>query len=298
MKQGTRIIQGDCGKWLRSTKTSVDLTFFDPPFNQGRFYRHFDDKQKEDSYWNWITETLTAIRKKTSPGGAIYFMHREKNTEYVLAALRHTGWTFQNLIIWKKMTSAVPCKHRFGKHYQIIVLATNGKNARTFNKLRIDPPLMPHHKQARENGVYVTDVWDDIRELTSGYFAGDEPMRTRDGERFHKQQAPTALLLRIILSSSNKGDVILDPCAGTGTTMVVAEQLERRSVGIEIDPQNIECIKDRLNDSRQSDHMDRLFHYYRHTGDIEIIWGRKKQIKPQQKNTHSTDDSLRIPSFL
>src|SRR3989338_3229794 len=97
-------------------------------------------------------------------GGAIYFMQREKNTEYVL----------QNLIIWKKKTSAVPCSNKFGKHYQIIAFATKGKNPRVFNRLRINPPLPPAYKYEREDGMYVTDVWDDIRELTSGYFAGDE----------------------------------------------------------------------------------------------------------------------------
>lgn len=140
MKQRSQVIHGDCVQWLRNTTERIDLTFFDPPFNQGRFYRHFDDKQDQNSYWDWITETLSALREKTTLGGAIYFMHREKNAEFVLAALRHAGWAFHNLIIWKKMTSAVPCATKFGKHYQIIVLATNGEKARVFNKLRIDPP--------------------------------------------------------------------------------------------------------------------------------------------------------------
>ena len=71
-----------------------------------------------------------------------------------------------------------------------------------FNRLRIDYPLRPGQKQERENGIFVTDVWDDIREMTSGYFAGDEALRDESGERVHKQQSPIALLLRIILSSS------------------------------------------------------------------------------------------------
>ena len=63
---------------------------------------------------------------------------------------------------------------RFGKHYQVIAFATKGKTPRVFHRLRIDPPLPAGYKHARENGMFVTDVWDDIRELTSGYFAGDE----------------------------------------------------------------------------------------------------------------------------
>lgn len=298
MSHEAKVIHGDCVQWLHGATERIDLTFFDPPFNQGRFYRHFDDKQEQNAYWDWITEILAALREKTTPGGAVYFMQREKNTEFVLTALRQAGWAFQNLIIWKKMASAVPCANKFGKHYQIIALATNGEKSRVFNKLRINPPQMPHHKQKRKNGVYVTDVWDDIRELTSGYFAGAEPVRTHEGERFHKQQAPLALLLRIILSSSKIGDVVFDPCAGTGTTMVVAKQLRRKSIGVEIDPQNVKCIRERLNELRAPDCVDKFFPYYRHTDNIETIWRIPDSATLKPIRRRDSDDSLRIPSFL
>jgi site-specific DNA-methyltransferase (adenine-specific) len=68
-----------------------------------------------------------------------------------LKMLRETNWTFQNLIIWKKKTSAVPSNIRFSKQYQIIVFATKGKKPRVFNKLRIDYPLSPNHKYPRKN---------------------------------------------------------------------------------------------------------------------------------------------------
>ncbi len=88
-----------------------------------------------------MQEVCTKIYALTSDGGAIYFMQREKNTEFVLQCLRDSGWTFQNLVVWKKKTSAVPGMKRFGKHYQIIGFATKGKTPRVFNRLRIDPPL-------------------------------------------------------------------------------------------------------------------------------------------------------------
>lgn len=88
----------------------------------------------------------------------------------------------------EKKTSAVPIETRFSKQYQIIVYAIKGKKPRIFNKIRIDPPPLPEHKYRHENGVYLTDVWDDIRELTSGYFAGDEAIRDHEGNRMHVQQ--------------------------------------------------------------------------------------------------------------
>lgn len=132
-------------------------------------------------------------------------------------------------------------------------MATKGETAKAFNRLRITPPLPANYKYEHENGVYVTDVWDDIRELTAGYFAGDEAIRSGNGERFHKQQSPIALLVRIILSSTRISDTVLDPFAGTGTTLVVAEQLGRKSIGIEIDPENVKCIENRLEHISKSE---------------------------------------------
>ncbi|MBD3192614.1 MAG: hypothetical protein GF308_18380 [Candidatus Heimdallarchaeota archaeon] len=176
------------------------------------------------------------------------------------------------MIIWKKLTSAVPQKYRFGKQYQIIAFFTKGKRPRIFHRLRIDLPLEPHHKFERENGVYATDLWTDIRELTAGYFAGDEALRDEDDNRLHKQQAPVALLTRIILASSNVGDLILDPFSGTGTTGVVAKQLNRRSINIEIDPKNVEIINMRLKDDLGGDDISELRHYYRFTKKLDKIW--------------------------
>lgn len=279
-----RILQGSCEQLLYEDKlheidsfTEIDLTFLDPPFNQAKYYASHSDAMPEEEYWGWMKQVLEQIYQLTSTGGAIYFMQREKNTEHVLRCLRESGWFFQNLIIWKKMTSAIPSQIRYGKQYQIIAFATKGKKPRVFNKLRIDPPLLANYKQKRDSGIYVTDVWNDIRELTSGYFAGEEPLRKNE-ERFHKQQSPVQLLLRIILSSSNTGDVVLDPFAGTGTTSVVVEQLDRDSIGIELDPANVEAIKNRLSDQRAADDVSQCYEYYRYTHGLEKLWSCKGQL--------------------
>jgi len=274
-----KIIQADCEEELKHDTLKkigfaqeIDLTFLDPPFNQGKQYAKHNDNMKEEDYWNWMERILARIYTLTAKGGAMYFMQREKNAEYVLRALRKTGWNFQNLIIWKKTTSAIPSNIRFGKHYQIIAFATKGKRPRVFNRLRIDPPLPEHYKYERKKGMYVTDVWTDIRELTSGYFAGDETLRSSDGKRLHKQQSPIELLLRIILSSTNPDDLILDPFAGTGTTGVVGEQLKRNSILIELDPKNVSAIQDRVSAIRKADRISKFREDYKYTEDLSEIW--------------------------
>jgi DNA modification methylase len=268
-----RILEGDCIQYLsKGLISNVHLTFLDPPYRQGKDYRFFDDNQPAWKYWGWLKEILQKVYEATEDGGAIYFMHREKNAERVLRVLRKTSWKFQNLIIWKKKTSAVPVTSAFSKQYQIIAYATKGDKPRVFNKLRINPPPLPEHKYEHENGVYLTDVWDDIRELTSGYFAGDEALRDIEGNRVHVQQSPVALLLRIILSSTLPGDTVFDPLAGTGTALVVANQLGRNSIGIEIDPKNIEIIKKRLTFPRAADSATKYYDYYRFTPNLKEIW--------------------------
>jgi len=299
-----KVILGDCETELERLPaidffTEVHLTFLDPPFNQSKEYAKHNDSMQEKDYWRWITRICQKIYNLTASGGAIYFMQREKNTEFVLNSLRTTGWTFQNLIIWKKLTSAVPGTYRFGKQFQIIAFATKGAKPRVFNRLRIDLPLEPHHKLEREDGVYVTDVWADIRELTSGYFAGDEAIRisnnkpfSKDGNRFHKQQSPIKLLTRIILASSRPNDLILDPFAGTGVTSVVAEQLKRNSISIELDSINVAVIEKRLMNRRHADDISKFYSYYQYTEDLSSIWPISSAVFSSKKGFKSIEDYL------
>ncbi len=267
------IIHDDCLNYLNNcSKGLFDLTFLDHPFNQGKEYKNHDDDLPSMVYWEWMEGICRKILEFSSDGAAIYFMQREKNTEQVLRVLRESGWVLQNLIIWRKMTSAVPGSIRFGKQYQIIAFATKGERPRVFHRLRIDPPIPPNYKSQRANGVYVTDIWDDVRELTSGYFAGDEALRTPDGTRLHKQQSPVHLLLRILLSSTNPGDVIFDPFAGTGTSLIVAKQLGRKSIGVESNEEFVSQITERTTSLRPSDDIKKFAEYYRYTPDIEGIW--------------------------
>lgn len=267
------IYSGNCLEIIQDLKLPIDLTFLDPPFNQQKDYAGHNDNLTEAEYWGMMSEVCGRIFEKTSEGGVIYFMQREKNTEQVLRVLRATGWYFQNLVVWKKMTSAVPGRSRYGKAYQIICVATKGSQPRVFNRLIIELPTLKNDNGEKEKTGLVTDYWDDIRELTSGYFAGDEALRRENGERFHKQQAPIALLLRIILSSSSPGDMIFDPFAGTGTTGVAAKQLGRNSISMDSNPENCELVERRITDLRQSDRLDKYYPNYQSTPDLSRIWG-------------------------
>ncbi len=271
---------GDCAQFLErdaDKEPPFDFTFLDPPFNQGKDYREHNDRLDNGEYWDWMREICRMTLERSSDGAAMYFMQREKNTEFLLQVLRESGWDFHNLIVWRKKTSAIPSQVRYGKAYQVIAYATKGRSPRVFNRLRIDPPL-PNGYVPRERGMFVTDVWDDIRELTSGYYASDEALRDNSGERVHKQQSPVALLLRMLLSSTNPGDCVFDPFSGTGTTLVVASQLARYGVGVEKDEVNFNCIQERLQHIRAADSAERYRDEYAHTEALNQIWSTQNLV--------------------
>ena len=276
-----QIFNDDCIHFLNvlspstvpATTQKWHMTFLDPPFNQGKDYEEHDDNMDDDEYWSWIWRVCALVAGKTVQGGALYFMHREKNLKRLISTVESTGWTIQNIIIWKKKTSAVPGKYRYGKAYQPIIYATLGDKPRTFNKLRINPTLLVTEKVKRKNGVYLTDIWDDIRELTSGFYAGEEAIRDKlTKERVHKQQSPLRLLARMILTSTMPGDTVFDPFAGTGTTGIAADWLGRQSILVEKDTRYAGVIADRIASEHGFVQLDRLSFEYQFTENLHKIF--------------------------
>ncbi len=94
-----QLLVGDCTEILEGVRQEVDLTFLDPPLNQGKEYPNHDDNLPDAVYWDWMETICQKIYRLTSKGGAIYFMQREKNAEFVLRCLRNSGWELQNLIV-------------------------------------------------------------------------------------------------------------------------------------------------------------------------------------------------------
>jgi DNA modification methylase len=157
----SKVINDDCLKFIRRTRKksfSPNLTFLDPPFNQGKEYRETVDDLPEEQYWKMMKQICKLVFNRTVDGGSIYFMQREKNTKLVMETLEEAGWNYQNLIIWKKKTSAVPQNYKYSLSYQIIAYAIKVNSAKTFNKLRINPPRLITEKYERPDGMYVTDV--------------------------------------------------------------------------------------------------------------------------------------------
>ena len=216
---------------------SVDLIFADPPYNIGKRLANFIDKWPSDEdYISWCQEWLTLCISKLKLTGSLYVMASTQCMPYIDLYLRDQ-LAIQSRIVWHYDSSGKQAKRFYGSMYEPILFCVKDPRNFTFNSDAIlvkartgaDRKLMDYRKPvpAPYNPTKVPgNVWYIPR------------VRYRMPEyEDHPAQKPEALLERIIQASSNPGDVVLDPFAGTFTTCAVAQRLNRHSIGIELQEQ-------------------------------------------------------------
>src|SRR5512136_131903 len=242
------IIQGDCTEILsRLPEASMDLIFADPPYNlqlQRELWRpnmtRVDavddawDQFADFSAYDAFTEAwLRACRRVLKPTGTMWVIGTYHNIFRVGRLMQDIGYWLLNDVVWVK-TNPMPNFRgvRFANAHETLIWAQKERGARyTFN----------YEAMKRLN--------DDLQMRSDWELplcTGDERLKL-NGEKAHATQKPEALLYRIILSSSNLGDVVLDPFFGTGTTGAVAKKLKRHWIGVERDPRYIAAAQARLD---------------------------------------------------
>ena len=247
---------------------SVDLIYTDPPFNtgttqrrttlrtvadpdgdrtgfQGRRYRSEVQGQttysdRHDDYLAFLEPRLVEMQRLLSEAGALY-LHLDSREVHYVKVLCDTIFgrdAFLNEIIWAYDFGGRP-KRRWPAKHDTILLYVKTPGAQTFNQDDIDripymaPGLVGPEKAAK--GKLPTDVWWHTIVPTSGAEKTGYPT-----------QKPVALAQRIIAASSNPGDLVLDPFAGSGTVGDAARTLGRRFLLIDETDAAIECMRRRL----------------------------------------------------
>ncbi len=219
---------------------SIDLVFADPPFNIGIKYDVHNDNMPYEEYYNWsekwIQETFRLLKSK----GTIYIAIGDEFAAEINIILKRTGFYFRNWIIWY-YTFGQNQRKKFNRAHTHILYFTKDKERFTFNdkEIRIPSARQLIYKDRRANpiGKIPDDVWQFSR--VCGTF------KERIGK--HPCQMPEDLLELIIKTSSNEGDVVLDPFGGTGTTVAVAKKLKRNFLTMEISKEYYNVILKRLD---------------------------------------------------
>ena len=246
------ILHGDSLELLKQIPDkSVDLVFADPPYNlqlKDTLYRPdqtaveavTNDWDKFDTYHaydqfclQWLNECKRVLRD----GGALWVIGSYHNILRLGTSIQNLGFWILNDIIWHK-TNPMPNFRgtRFtNAHETLLWCATARKAKYTFNYQNL--------KELNEGKQMRSDWHIPI-------CAGKERLRESNNQRSHPTQKPEALLYRILVSSTNKGDTVLDPFLGSGTTAVMAKKLQRNFIGFEQDKEYIKLAKKRLKQTK------------------------------------------------
>ena len=232
--QDATIILDDClGALGDIPDESVDLVFADPPYNIGKpFDGTIDRWSSIEDYTEWCFSWLNLVLKKLKPDGSLYLMTSTQAMPLIDIWIR-TRMTILSRIIWHYDSSGVQAKKYYGSMYEPILFAVCNPQTYKFNANSIEV-------EAKTGAV--RKLIDYRKDVPTPYSSKKVPgnvwyfprVRYRMPEyEEHPTQKPEVLLERIILASTNPGDLVLDPFAGTFTTCAVASRLGRRSIGIE-----------------------------------------------------------------
>ena len=219
---------------------SVNLIFADPPYNIGKRFSQFVDKwSSEEDYARWCEQWLSVCLRKLKPNGSMYVMTSTQCMPHLDLFLRKKMVVLSR-IVWHYDSSGVQAKNRFGSMYEPILHCVVNEKDYVFNA---DEILVEAKTGAKRKLI------DYRKENPTRYNTHKVPgnawyfprVRYRMPEyEEHPTQKPEVLLERIIKVSSNPGDLVLDPFAGSFTTCAVAQKLNRKSIGIE---RELEYIK-------------------------------------------------------
>lgn len=255
-----QIIKGDCVEILNSLpEKSVDLIFADPPYNlqlQQELYRpnmtkvdavndDWDQFGSFEAYDKFTYSWLEACKRVLKNTGTIWVIGSYHNIYRVGTIMQNLGYWILNDVVWIK-TNPMPNFRgvRFTNAHETLLWASKSQGTKyTFN----------HHAMKNFN---------EEKQMRSDWLlpicSGVERVKD-NGVKAHSTQKPESLLYRVILSSSNPGDLVLDPFFGSGTTGAVAKKLNRHWLGIEREEKYIKVATERLNNITPELFSDSVF---------------------------------------
>jgi site-specific DNA-methyltransferase (adenine-specific) len=251
------VLAGDCVELLSKIPAgSVDLVFADPPFNIGYEYDRYDDRRAKADYLAWTERWLSAARRVLKPTGAMFVAIGDEYAAEVKVRLDALGLTMRNWIVWH-YTFGVNCTKKFNRSHAHIFYHVADPKRFTFNPdgVRVPSARQTTYADRRANpvGKLPDDTWVLRPQETADHFCptGDTWYASRVCGTFrertpHPCQMPEAVLERIIRAASNPGDKVIDPFAGSGTTLAVAKRLGRQYLGIELSEEYADGVRKRL----------------------------------------------------
>lgn len=226
---------GDALKLMAALpEASVDLVIADPPYNLKKDYGNESDHREFDDYLEFSRCWIAECRRVMKPHATLYVFMGVRFISYIYDILeRDQGLRFNSWICWH-YTQGLGKTRGFSPRHDDILMFTAGEDF-TFN---LDPVRVPQKYYRERNnmrGANPGDVW-----------AFSHVHYSHPNRQPHPTQKPEGLVERMVKASSNPGDLVLDPFAGSGTVPRVCQQLDRGCIGIELNPDYVAGIEQRL----------------------------------------------------
>ena len=252
-----KIIKGNCiDSMISLPDNSIDVIFADPPYNLqlknvlsrpdsskvNGVTEDWDRFKSFEDYDQFTKGWMSEAQRILKPEGTIWVIGSYHNIFRVGNTMQNLGFWILNDIIWHKSNPMPNFKGtRFTNAHETIIWASKNFSSKyNFNYQAM---------KSLNEGTQMRSDWH------IPICSGRERIRDSEGNKIHSTQKPEALLYRVLLSSSKKGDVILDPFFGTGTTGAVAKKLGRNFIGLEKESVYIKAAEKRI---RAIDHPEEI----------------------------------------
>ena len=248
-----RILVGDCVALMNDLpEASVDMVFADPPYNlqlEGELHRpnnskvdavdnDWDQFSSFGSYDRFSRDWLAAARRVLKPDGTLWVIGSYHNIFRVGATLQDLGYWMLNDVVWRKSNPMPNFRgRRFTNAHETLIWCAKDKDSKY-----------------RFNYEAMKNLNDELQMRSDWYLPicnGKERIK-QNGRKAHPTQKPESLLHRVILSSTEPGDIVLDPFFGSGTTGAVAKRLGRKFVGIEREEEYAQVAHERIASVKQA----------------------------------------------
>jgi site-specific DNA-methyltransferase (adenine-specific) len=249
------LFNNDSLSWLKEVQDeTVDLVFADPPYNIKK--ADWDKFESQEEYISWSMNWIKEVSRILKPSGTLYICGFSE----ILADIKHPAMKYFKgcrWLVWHYRNKA-NLGNDWGRSHESILHLRKSKGSR----INIDNVRVPYgehtlrypsHPQAETsqygNGKKKIALWEPhpLGAKPKDVFEIPTISNGMEEKTAHPTQKPEELLRKILLASSNPDDIILDPFSGSGTTIVVAEQLNRKWIGCEMNTEYNSWAIGRIN---------------------------------------------------
>jgi site-specific DNA-methyltransferase (adenine-specific) len=229
------IYQGDSIRYLKNIcSNSADLIIADPPYNLGKDYGNNNDNKSFDEYMTFSRDWIREAHRILKNTGTIYIFMGVHFISYLYMLLeKEYDFIFNSWITWHYTQGLGKTKGFSPRHDDILMFSRTNNYKFILDNIRI--PQKYYRSINNMRGANPGDVW----QFSHIHYCNKNRQE-------HPTQKPEGLIERMVLASSEENDIVIDPFAGSGTTLRVCQQLNRNCIGIELNPEYVKLINKRL----------------------------------------------------